>query len=97
VKRPSNSNGDEANRFPQAADELSASSPARRIGETIIPFPAPPQLPGREGAGVTSASASSTFIPLSEPVRAVVMRLQGRFPRIKVLVPIREEDDRDQL
>ena len=83
MKRPSNSDGDEANRFPQAADELSASSPARRIGEKIISFPAPPRLPGREDAEVSSASASSTFIPLGLAARSVVLKLQGGFPKIR--------------
>lgn len=83
MKRPSNSDGDEANRFPHAADELSASSPARRIGETIIPFPAPPPLPGRKDAGASSASASSTFISLGAITHAVVLRLAGGYPKIR--------------
>jgi len=92
MKRPSNLDGDEANRFPQAADELSASSPARRIGETIIPFPAPPPLPGREDAGVSSASASSTFASIGAVTHAVVLRLKGGFPKISMPPRLREEE-----
>lgn len=70
-----------------AGDVLPFPSPARRAGQT-----ANSQTPGvsaaasagvQEGAGVSSASASS-FVPLSVPIRAVVMRLQGKFPRIRV-------------
>lgn len=88
MKRPSNSDGDEASRFLHAAGELPASSPARRIGETVIPFPrsaaAALAAEGSEGAGVSSASASSTFIPLGVPARAVVMRIKQGRPRIRV-------------
>jgi hypothetical protein len=85
MKRPSK-DSDEANRFPQAADELSASSHRPAAGETVIQFPSPAASAGaREDAGVSSASASSTFVPLSVPVRAVVMRLQGRFPKVNVM------------
>lgn len=84
MKRPSK-DSDEANRFPQAADELSASSHRPAAGETVIQFPSPAASAGaREDAGVPSASASS-FVPLSVPVRAVVLRLQGRFPMVNVM------------
>ena len=43
-----------------------------------------------EDAGVSSASASS-FVHVSEPVLAVVLRLQGRFPKIRVRGADREE------
>jgi hypothetical protein len=84
MKRPSK-DSDEANRFPQAADELSASSHRPAAGETVIQFPSPAAFAGaREGAGVSSASASSTFIPLGDLTHAVVLRLAGGYPRIRV-------------
>lgn len=70
-----------------AGDVVPFPSPARRAGQTAnssSPGPAAAASAGdQEDAGVSSASASS-FVPLSVPVRAVVMRLQGRFPRIRV-------------
>lgn len=86
MKRPSNSDGDEASRFPHAAGELPASSPARRIGETVIPFPrsaaAALAAEGSEDAGVSSASASS-FVSIGAVTHAVVLRLRGGFPKIR--------------
>ena len=95
MKRPSNSDGDEANRFPHAVGELPASSPRPAAGETVIQFPSPAakSAGAREDAGVSSASASSTFIPLSVPARAVVMRLQGQFPKVKVLAGAQREEE----
>ncbi|WP_430438972.1 hypothetical protein [Shinella sp.] len=94
MKRPSNSGDDEENRFPLAADELFSSSPARRIGETIIQFPGPAASAGdQEDAGVSSASASSTFVPLGSAIRPVILRLKGRFPRISMPARLREEED----
>lgn len=51
----------------------------------LIPFPVAAAAKGRdtEGAGVSSASASS-FVPLGDAVHAVVLRLRGDFPRIRV-------------
>lgn len=74
------------------SEELAGSCEAISSGppgsNRLIPFPrsaaAALSAEGSEDAGVSSASASSTFVPLSVPVRAVVMRLQGRFPRIRV-------------
>lgn len=84
MKRPSNSDGDEASCFPHAAGELPASSPRPAAGETVIKFPSPAAFAGAsEGAGVSSASASS-FVSLGSAVHAVVMRLQGDFPKIRV-------------
>lgn len=82
MKRPSK-DSDEANRFPQAADELSASSHRAAAGETVIQFPSPADFAGaREGAGVPPASASS-FVQLGNLTHAVVLRLQGGFPKIR--------------
>ncbi|GMB80517.1 hypothetical protein NN6n1_12990 [Shinella zoogloeoides] len=78
-----NSGGDgEAQGFMR--EPTSPPSPVRRIGETVINFPSPAAFAGaREDAGVSSASASS-FIPLGIAAHAVVLRLQGGFPKIRV-------------
>jgi hypothetical protein len=82
MKRPSK-DSDEANRFPQAADELSASSHRPAAGETVIQFPSPAASAGaREDAGVSSASASS-FVSIGAVTHAVVLRLRGGFPKIR--------------
>ena len=93
MKRPSK-DSDEANRFPQAADELSASSHRPAAGETVIQFPSPAASAGaREDAGVSSASASSTFIPLGVPALAVVMRIKQGLPKISMPPRLREEEE----
>lgn len=82
---------------PDLAGSLaSVSTAGPPLGSTVLKFPvhAAARTGDTEGADVSSASASS-FVPLSVPARAVVMRLQGKFPRVKVLVPT-GEDDRDQ-
>lgn len=92
MKRPSK-DSDEANRFPQAADELSASSHRPAAGETVIQFPSPAASAGaREDAEVSSASASSTFVPLGVPARAVVMRIKQGLPKISMPPRLREEE-----
>lgn len=97
MKRPSKFDGE--GKSP-ASDRLPSPSAGPPGSSRLIPFPrssaAALAAEGSEDAGVSSASASS-FVLLSVPVRAVVMRLQGQFPRVKVLVPVGEgEDDRDQ-
>jgi len=64
-----------------------APSSGPPLGPTVIPFPgsAAASAGDQEDAEVSSASASSTFVPLSVPVRAVVLRLQGRFPKVNVM------------
>lgn len=81
MKRPSNFDGD-AVPLAGVAASPSAGPPG---SNRLIPFPVAAAAKGRdtEGAGDSSASASS-FVPLSVPIRAVVMRLQGKFPRIRV-------------
>ena len=92
------------------SDELAGSceaiSPGPPGSNRLIPFPGSAARTTRdqEGAGVSSASASSTFVPLGMAVHAVVLRLQGGFPRIRVsgqpggacrpLTDQREGDDR---
>lgn len=74
------------------SDELAGSCEAISSGppgsNRLIPFPrsaaAALAAEGSEGAGVSSASASS-FIALGTAVHAVVLRLQGGFPKIKVV------------
>lgn len=73
-----------------AGDVVPFPSPARRIGQTAnssSPGPAAATSAGdTEGAGVSSASASS-FVPLGSLTHAVVLRLQGGFPKIRVRRP----------
>ena len=90
--------GDEANRFPHAADELSASSKPPHRASQIIPFPRDRSAIGLANEGAEAASVPSPFIPLGNATAAVVMRLSKQFPRIKVLVADtgRGEDIRDE-
>lgn len=84
MKRPSNSDGDgEAQGFMRRPTSPPSLSPPQ--GETVIQFPSPAAKTAgaREDAGVTSASASS-FELLGAITHAVVLRLQGGFPKIKV-------------
>ncbi len=90
---------DEANRFPQAADELSASSQPPHPASQVIPFRrADRAASDRSAAGGEPPSSPAPFIPLGNATAAVVMRLSKQFPRIKVLVADagREGDTRDE-
>lgn len=73
-----------------AGDVVPFPSPARRVGQTAkssSPGPAAASSAGdQEDAGVSSASASS-FVPLGSLTHAVVLRLQGGFPKIRVRRP----------
>jgi len=83
MKRPSKFDGE----GKSLAGDLSPSPSAGPPGSSrLIPFPVAAAAKGRdtEGAGVSSASASSLFIPLGMAAHAVVMKLQGGFPRIRV-------------
>lgn len=74
------------------SDELAGSCEAISSGppgsNRVIPFPrsaaAALSAEGSEGAGVSSASASS-FVSLGAVTHAVVLRLRGGFPRLSVL------------
>jgi len=70
-----------------AGDVVPFPSPARRIGQTAnssSPGPAAATSAGdQEDAGVSSASASSSFVSLGNLTHAVVLRLQGGFPKIR--------------
>ncbi len=88
--------GDEADRFPHAAGELSASSPIRRIGENVIPFPCR-ALPPRPAAARSLPSpdlAAFPFEPLGAATAAVIMRLRSARPSVKVLSQADGEEDR---
>lgn len=78
-----------------AGDVLPFPSPARRAGQTANSQPpgvsAAASAGVQEGAGVSSASASS-FVPLGSLTHAVVLRLQGGFPKIRVAGAPREEE-----
>lgn len=96
MKRPSNFSGDEASRFPHAVGELPASSPFAASGETVISFPgssAAASAGDQEDAGVSPASASS-FVSLGTAISPVILRLQGGFPRVKVLAGAPREEVR---
>jgi hypothetical protein len=89
--------GDEADRFPHAADELSASSPGRRIGGPVIPFTRRATVPPSPAAEASPPEASAPFEDLGSVTQAVVMRLANKRIRIRVAGPGARENDRDQL
>lgn len=84
------------------SDELAGSceaiSPGPPGSNRVIPFPGSAARPSRdrEDTGVSSASVSSLFIPLGMAAHAVVMKLQGDFPRVRVMAgaPWEEEQAR---
>ena len=84
--------GDEADRFPRAADELSASSPGRRIGGPVIPFPrrADTSVASGFAAGGDPPSPPASFEALGPIVQSVVMRIKDSRVRLKVTGPARE-------
>lgn len=65
----------------------------RRTRTNLLSFPSPAAKTAgaKEGAGVSSASASS-FVSLGSAVHAVVLRLRGDFPRVRVAGAPREEE-----
>lgn len=69
-----------------AGDVLHFPSLARSAGPSTTQFPgsAAASAGDQEGAGVSPASASSTFDPLGKLSHAVVLRFQGDFPKIRV-------------
>ena len=80
---------DEANRFPHAADELSASSQPPHPASQIIPFPQ-----SRSAAISASAAAGdprprepAAFIQLGDATQALIMRLANKRIRLRMLVP----------
>lgn len=83
------------------SDELAGSCEAISSGppgsSRVIQFPgvsAAASAGVQEGAGVSSASVPSLFIPLGMAAHAVVMKLQGGFPRVKVLAGAPREEER---
>ncbi len=85
MKRPSNSDGDgEAQGFMR--EPTSPPSLRSAAGGTVIQFPgvsAAASAGDQEGAGVSSASASS-FVHLGVPARAVVLRIKQGLPKLRV-------------
>ena len=80
MKRPSKFDGE----GKSLGGDLSPSPHGPPLGPTVIQFPSPAAFAGaREDAGVSSASASSTFVPLGAVTHAVVLRLRGGFPKIR--------------
>ena len=67
-------------------------------GQTVIPFRrAATSASFGSAAGGDPPSPPAPFEPLGDTVAAVVLRLRGGFPRVRVLAPAREEEeDRDQ-
>lgn len=91
MKRPSKFDGE--GKSP-ASDRLPSPSSGPPLGSNrLIPFPGAAAAKGRdtEGAGVSSASASSTFVPLGNLTHSVVLRLQGGFPKIRGPARLMEE------
>lgn len=78
-----------------AGDVLPFPSPARRAGQTANSTSpgsaAALAAEGSEGAGVSSASASS-FEMLGDLTHAVVLRLSGGYPKIRGPARLREEN-----
>jgi hypothetical protein len=82
------------------SDELAGSCEAISSGppgsNRVIQFPrssAATIAGDQEDAGVSSASASSTFIPLGVPALAVVMRIKQGLPKISMPPRLREEEE----
>ena len=70
----------------ELAGSCEAISPGPPGSNRVIQFPgvsAAASAGDQEGAGVSSASASSTFVSLGSVTHAVVLRLQGGFPKIR--------------
>lgn len=69
-------------------------------GQTVIPFrrAATSASFGSAAGGDPPSPPPAPFEPLGDAVAAVVLRLRGGFPRVKVLAPVlgEEEEDRDQ-
>lgn len=79
MKRPSKFDGETGTLAGVSASPLGPPQ-----GEAVIQFPSPAaKCAGDiEDAGVSPASASS-FVPLGNLTHAVVLRLQGGFPKIR--------------
>lgn len=70
----------------------------RRL-DTVIPFPRSVEAAASCGPAASSPSSADgldAFISVGEAVAAVVMSLRGGFPRVKVLVPAKGGDSRDE-
>ena len=70
----------------ELAGSCEAISPGPPGSNRVISFPgvsAAASAGDQEGAGVSSASASSTFVQVGVPARAVVMRIKQGLPKIR--------------
>lgn len=69
-------------------------------GYAVIPFPRRAKAAASAGPAASNSSSAdeldAPFIPLSDAVAAVVLKLRGGFPRVKVLVPAKGGDSRDE-
>jgi len=88
--------GDEANRFPHAADELSASSQPPHPASQIIPFPQ-----SRSAAISASAAAGdprprepAAFIQIGDATQALIMRLANKRIRLRMLAPVTRDEEK---
>ena len=87
--------GDEANCFPHAADELSASSQPPHGASQIIPFPQSRSAAiSASAAGGEPPSSPAPFESLGSATQAVVMRLANKRLRIKVLAPVTRDEEK---
>lgn len=79
----------------ELAGSCEAISPGPPGSNRVIQFPGVPAAASagdHEGAGVSSASASSTFVSLGSVTHAVVLRLRGGFPKVNVLAGAQREE-----
>ena len=86
---------DEANCFPHAADELSASSQPPHRASQVVPFPQSRSAAiSASAAGGEPPSSPAPFGSLGSATQAVVMRLANKRLRIKVLAPVTRDEEK---
>lgn len=74
----------------------SAPSSGPPLGPTVIAFRRANPPPRRPVADDTPPVSSAPFQPLGEAVAAVVVRLRGGFPKVKVLAAGPREEAKDR-
>lgn len=66
-------------------------------GHAVIPFPRRAKAAASAGPATSNSSSAdeldAPFIPLSDAIAAVVLKLRGGFPRISVTGPSREDEN----
>ena len=87
--------GDEANRFPHAAEELSASSQPPHRASHVIPFPQSRSaaISASAAAGSQSPREPAAFIQLGDATQALVMRLANKRVRLRMLSQTTREEE----